>query len=210
MTRILIVDDHDIVREGLRQIVSETEDISVSGEARTGAEALEKLREGGCDLVILDLNLPDRPGLDVLSQIRALYPRLPVLVLSMHREASYASRALHAGAAGYISKDHAREFLVAAIRRLRQGERFLPPALAESIAFELMDTGRRVKHEVLSDREFTIFCMIAAGKPPRQIASELGVSVKTVGTHRSRILQKMTLRNNAEIVQYAIEHNLLN
>lgn len=209
MTRILIVDDHDIVREGLRQIVSETEDISVGGEARTGAEALEKLREGGCDLVILDLNLPDRPGLDVLSQIHALYPRLPVLVLSMHREASYASRALHAGAAGYVSKDHAREFLVAAIRRLRQGERFLPPALAESIAFELMDTGRRAKHEVLSDREFTIFCMIAAGKPPRQIASELGVSVKTVGTHRSRILQKMTLRNNAEIVQYAIEHNLL-
>ena len=209
MIRILIVDDHDIVREGLRQIVSETEDISVGGEARTGAEALDSLREGGWDLVILDLNLPDRPGLDVLGQIRALYPRLPVLVLSMHREASYSSRALHAGAAGYISKDHAREYLVAAIRRLRQGERFLPPALAESIAFELMDSGRRAKHEALSDREFTIFTMIAAGKPPRQIGSELGVSVKTIGTHRSRILQKMGLRNNAEIVQYAIEHGLL-
>ncbi|MFN2239403.1 MAG: response regulator transcription factor [Thermoanaerobaculia bacterium] len=109
MIRILIVDDHDIVREGLRQIVSETDDISVGGEARTGAEALDKLREGGWDLVILDLNLPDRPGLDVLGQIRALYPRLPVLVLSMHREASYASRALHAGAAGYISKDGTAE-----------------------------------------------------------------------------------------------------
>lgn len=209
MTQILIVDDHDIVREGLRQIVSETEDITVKGEARTAGEALERLREGGWDLVVLDLNLPDRPGLDLLGQIRALHPKLPVLVLSMHREASYASRALHAGAAGYISKDNAREYLVTAIRRLREGERFLPPSLAESIAFELMDTSRRARHEALSDREFTIFCMIAAGKPPRQIASLLNVSVKTVGTHRSRILQKMSLRNNAEIVQYAIEHNLL-
>ncbi|HEX6178627.1 MAG TPA: response regulator transcription factor [Thermoanaerobaculia bacterium] len=209
MIRILIVDDHDIVREGLRQIVSETTDVVVGGEARTGAEAIERVREKQWDAVVLDLNLPDRPGLDVLAQIRAMRPDLPVLILSMHQQASYASRALKAGALGYVGKDSAREFLVTAIRKLARGERFISPAIAESLAFDLVDGGSRRGHDHLSDREFQVLCMIAAGKPPRDIAAELNVSVKTVGTHRARLLEKMGLKNNAEIVQYAIEHDLL-
>lgn len=209
MIRVLIIDDHDIVREGLKQIVHETGDIVVGGEARTGAEAMERVRAGHWDVVILDLNLPDRPGLDVLTQIRAFSPSIPVLILSMHQQVSYAARVLKAGALGYVSKDSAREHLVQAIRKLARGERFLTPAFAEGLAFEFMNGTSATQHERLSDREFEILSLIAAGKPPRDIAAELNVSVKTVGTHRARILAKMGLKNNAEIVQYAIEHGLL-
>jgi DNA-binding NarL/FixJ family response regulator len=209
LIRVLIIDDHDIVREGLKQIVLETGDIVVGGEARTGAEAMERVRAEKWDVAILDLNLPDRPGLDVLTQIRASAPHLPVLILSMHQQVSYAARALKAGALGYVSKDSAREHLVQAIRKLARGERFLTPAFAEGLAFDLMDGVAATQHERLSDREFQILSLIAAGKPPRDIAAELNVSVKTVGTHRARILAKMGLKNNAEIVQYAIEHGLL-
>ena len=209
MISVLIIDDHDIVREGLKQIVAETTDVRVTAEARSGREALERVRREEYDVVILDLNLPDRPGLDVLTQIRSLKPALPVLVLSMHQQASYASRALKGGAAGYVGKDSAREHLVTAIRRLARGERFISPAIAESLAFDLMGSGEKKRHEHLSDREFQVLCMIASGRPPREIAPELNVSVKTIGTHRSRLLEKMGLKNNAEIVQYAIEHDLL-
>mgnify|MGYP006197376653 CR=1 FL=1 len=209
MISILIVDDHDIVREGLKQIVSETSDVTVAGEARRGAEALDLVRERAWDVVVLDLNLPDRPGLDVLTQIRSIRPQTPVLILSMHQQASYASRALKAGAAGYVGKDSAREHLVTAIRKLARGEKFISPALAESLAFDLVSAGEKKRHEQLSDREFQVLCMIASGRPPREIAAELNVSVKTVGTHRARLLEKMGLKNNAEIVQYAMEHGLL-
>lgn len=209
MTRILIVDDHDIIREGLKQIVADARDISVAVEARTGNEAIELVRRGACDVVVLDLNLPDRPGLDVLTQMRSIAPAIPVLILSMHRELSYVSRAMRAGAAGYISKDSARTHLVSAIQRVAAGDRFLPPEFAESLAFDLMDHAGKRKHDQLSDREFQVLCMIAGGKPPREIAAELNVSVKTIGTNRARLLEKMRLKNNAELVQYAIEHNLL-
>jgi DNA-binding NarL/FixJ family response regulator len=205
---VLIVDDHDIVREGLKQIVHETGDITVGGEARTGAEAMEMARQRW-DVIILDLNLPDRPGLDVLAHLRSIAPQTPVLILSMHQQSSYAARVLKAGALGYVSKDSAREYLVSAIRRVARGERFLTPAVAEGLAFDSMDGGGRSQHERLSDREFQVLGLIAAGKPPRAIAAELNVSVKTVGAHRARILAKMGLKNNAEIVQYAIEHDLL-
>jgi len=208
MIRVLIADDHDIVREGVKQIVSETNDIVIGGEARTGTEALERAREGGWDVVILDLNLPDRPGLDVLAQLRVVAVEVPVLILSMHGEASYAARALKAGASGYVSKSTAREHLVIAIRKLANGERFLTPELAESLAFGMMDP-RAGGHQSLSDREFQVLCLIAAGRAPREIAAELNVSVKTVATHRARLLQKMGLRNNAELVRYAIDHQLL-
>jgi two-component system, NarL family, invasion response regulator UvrY len=206
MITVLIADDHDIVREGVKQIVSETSDIVVGGEARSGAEALDLARGGGWDVIILDLNLPDRPGLDVLAQLRGI---APVLILSMHAEASYASRALRSGALGYVSKSSAREDLVPAIRNVARGERFLTPALAQLLAFDAMWPSQERSHENLSGREFQILCLIAAGKPPRDIAAELNVSVKTVATHRARLLQKMGLRNNAELVQYAIEHHLL-
>jgi two-component system invasion response regulator UvrY len=206
---VLIADDHDIVREGVKQIVSETDDIVVSGEARTGSEAIAEVRRGNWDVVILDLNLPDRAGLEVLSRIRSMAPHVPVLVFSMHRQPSYATRALKAGAAGYVSKDNARAHLVAAIRKVARGERFLTPDLAESMAFGVVDATEENLHERLSDREFQVLCLIAAGKPPREIASELNLSVRTVGTHRTRLLAKMGLRNNAQLVQYAIEHHLL-
>jgi two-component system invasion response regulator UvrY len=208
MIKVLIADDHDIVREGVKQIVSETNDIVVGAEARTGAEAIDRVRTGKWDVVILDLNLPDRPGLDVLAQLRSVAADVPVLILSMHGEASYAARALKAGAAGYVSKSTAREHLVMAIRKLANGERFLTPELAETLAFGMMRNGEG-GHQGLSDREFQVLCLIAAGKPPRDIAAELNVSVKTVATHRARLLQKMGLRNNAELVRYAIDNDLL-
>jgi DNA-binding NarL/FixJ family response regulator len=209
MIRVLIVDDHDIVREGVKQIVSETSDIVVGGEARTGAEAVEAVRRESWDAVVLDLNLPDRLGLDVLAQIRSIAPQLPVLILSMHQQVSYAARLLKAGAAGYVSKDSAREHLVVALRKIARGERFLTPAVAESLAFGMMSGDAETPHRALSDREFQVLCLIASGRAPREIAAELNVSVKTVGTHRARLLGKMGLRNNAELVQYAIAHGLL-
>ncbi|HEX9986469.1 MAG TPA: response regulator transcription factor [Thermoanaerobaculia bacterium] len=209
MITVLIADDHDIVREGLKQIVSETAEIVVGGEAKSGAEAVEQVRLRHWDVVVLDLNLPDRPGLDVLSQIRAIAPNTPVLVLSMQQHPSYAMHALQGGALGYVSKSNAREHLVTAISRVARGERFLTPAMAESLALDLVQSHRDRTHHSLSEREFQVLCLIAAGKPPREIATELSVSVKTVATHRARLLEKMGFRNNAEIVHYAIEHALL-
>jgi len=209
MITVLIADDHDIVREGLKQIVSETSDIIVGGEARTGGEAIELVRRGPWDIVVLDLNLPDRPGLDVLAQIRAIAPAVPVLILSMQDHFSYVARALKAGAVGYVSKNNAREHLVTAIRKVARGERFLTATLAESLAWEVVQAPLDQAQQSLSDREFQVLCMIAAGKPPRDMAAELNVSVKTVATHRARLLAKLGLKNNAELVQYAIEHRLL-
>jgi DNA-binding NarL/FixJ family response regulator len=206
---VLIVDDHDIVREGVKQIVADTTDIQVGGEARTGSEAIAEVRRAKWDVVVLDLNLPDRAGLEVLAQLRALAPHVPVLVFTMHQQPSYATRALKAGAAGYVSKDSARAHLVAAIRKVARGERFLAPDLAELVAFEVVDAGGENLHERLSHREFQVLCLIAAGKPPREIASDLSLSVRTVGTHRARLLAKMGLRNNAQLVQYAIENHLI-
>jgi len=209
MIKVLIVDDHDIVREGVKQIVSETADIVVGGEARNCSEAIEQVRRGKWDVIILDLNLPDRTGLEVLSQIRSIAPQVPVLIFSMHQQVSYATRVLKSGATGYVSKDSARAHLVAAIRKVAVGERYLTPELAESLAFGVVDSTNERQHERLSDREFQVLCLIAAGKPPREIGAELNVSVKTVATHRARLLAKMGLKNNAEVVGYAIEHGLL-
>jgi DNA-binding NarL/FixJ family response regulator len=167
------------------------------------------IRETKWDVVVLDLNLPDRPGLEVLSQIRNQAPDVPVLILSMQQHPSYAAHALRKGALGYVSKSTAREHLVTAISKVARGERFLTPAMAESLALELVHSHGTGTHHSLSDREFQVLCLIAAGKPPRQIAAELSVSVKTVATHRARLLEKMGLRGNAEIVKYAMEHGLL-
>lgn len=209
MISVLIVDDHDIVREGLRQIVSETPDIVVGSEARTAAEAVERVKERRWDVVVLDLNLPDRSGLEILAQLRAIAPDMPVLILSMHEQLSYASRALTAGALGYVNKSNARAHLVTAIRKVARGERFLTPELAEGLAFARLQPAGGAVHLILSAREFQVLCLVAEGRPPREIATELSVSVKTVATHRARLLTKMGLRNNAELVQYAIAHGLL-
>jgi DNA-binding NarL/FixJ family response regulator len=209
MIAVLITDDHTIVRDGLRQIVSETADITIAAEAASAAETLDKLRAVSVDVLILDLNLPDRHGLDLLAQVRVLYPRLPVLILSVHKEAEYAIRLLKAGAAGYVGKDVARDQLVDAIRKVARGERYIESDIAESVALRLVDDGDVPQHERLSDRERQVLVLIASGKPPRVIASELNLSVRTVGAHRARILEKMNLRNNAELVQYVLTNKVL-
>lgn len=208
MIRVLITDDHAIVRDGLRQIVSESDDICVVAEAGTAAETLQRLREKTVDVVVLDLNLPDRHGLQLMQQIHALYPKLPVLILSMHSEPAYAVRLLKAGAAGYIGKDGAREDLVAGIRKIATGERYIAARMAESVALRLVSGGTSEPHELLTDREFEVLLLIAAGKPPRDIAAQLNLSTKTVGAHRANILLKMGLRNNADMVQYVISAKL--
>jgi len=209
MIRVLITDDHAIVRDGLRQIVGETSDITVAAEAADGAETLEVMRTTPIDVVVLDLNLPDRHGIDVLGQLRRSHPQVPVLILSVNREAAYAVRLLKAGASGYIGKDSAREQLVDGIRRVARGEKYIAPPLAESVAIHLVERGEKLPHEQLSDREFQVMLLIAAGRPPREIATELNVSVKTVGAHRAHIMQKIGVRSNAEIVHYVLSHRLM-
>lgn len=208
MIRVVIVDDHAIVRDGLKQIVSETSDITIVAEVSTGGEAIERLRHTDADVLVLDLNLPDRHGLDVMSQVRTTHPALPVLILSVHKDAEYAIRLLKAGASGYVGKDVAREQLVSAIRKVSRGEKFIAPDLAGDVAFRLVDRGDGALHDRLTDREFQVMLLIAEGIPPREIASKLGLSVRTVGAHRWNILQKTGLRNNAEIVQYVMAHQL--
>jgi len=209
MIRVMIVDDHDVVREGLRQILSETSDIEVTAEAATGNDALDLLRKGGIDVMILDLNLPDRSGLDVLQQVRASAPRVRVVVLSMNPEESFAARALRAGASAYIGKRAARQDLADAVRAAAGGRRFLTDKAAQSVALQALDAGERLPHELLTDREFEVFQLIAAGRPPREIASQLSMSVKTVATHRAHIFEKFGASSNAELAQYAVRHKLI-
>ena len=209
MTRILVVDDHAIVRQGLKQILADTPDLVVAGEASTGQEALEKVRTGEWDVVVLDISLPDRSGLTVLEQLKSQYPELPVLVLSMHAEEQYALRVLKAGAAGYLPKESAPEQLVSAIHKVSRGGKYVSPTLMEKFVSELGADPHKPRHEILSGREFQVLCMIAGGKSLTQIAEDLGVSVKTISTHRTRMLKKMHLKTNADVIHYAIRTGLV-
>jgi two-component system invasion response regulator UvrY len=209
MLRILIADDHAIVRQGLRQIVSETQDMSVAGEASNGQELLNKIREGEYDVVVLDITMPVRNGMDVLRQLRSEKPRLPVLMLSIHPEEQYALRALRAGASGYLTKESAPDELVVAIRKVSSGGKYVGASLAEKLAFELEVGREQAPHETLSDREYQVMCMIASGKTVTEIAQALSLSEKTVSTYRSRILEKMKMKNNAELTHYAIKNQLV-
>lgn len=209
MIRILVADDHAIVRQGLRQILSGRDDMGVTGEASSGDETLERVREQQWDVLVLDLSFPDRSGLDVLKQIRAQYPALPILVLSMHPEEQYGVRVLRAGASGYLSKESVPDLLVEAIRKVASGNRFLSPTLSEKIAIDFLSGPSERPHEKLSDREFEVFERIVAGRSVTEIAEELNVSVKTVSTHRTRLLEKMGMKNNAGLIRYAIQQGLL-
>lgn len=208
MIRVLIADDHAIVRRGLRQIVSETHDIVVADEVGDGTEVLEKLRVGEYDAVILDISMPDG-GVDLIKELKKKRPRLPILVLSVHPERQYALRALRAGAAGYLNKESAPDELIAAIRRVASGRRYVSPQLAEELASHLSAGADLPPHERLSDREYQVFCLIASGKRGVEIATELGLSAKTVSTYRGRILEKMGMKSNAELTHYAIKHGLV-
>lgn len=206
--RVLIADDHAIVRQGLRQILSDTPDLTVSGEAENGVQAVQMVRAGEWDVVLMDVSMPDRNGIDALKLIKKEFPRLPVLILSMYPEEQYAIRALKAGAAGYLTKQSAPELLVTAIRQVASGKKYVSPSLAEELANAIGDDSERPPHEKLSDREYQTLCMIASGKTPAEIAEALNLSVKTVSVYRARLLEKMNLRNNAELTHYGLKHGL--
>jgi DNA-binding NarL/FixJ family response regulator len=206
--RVLIADDHAIVRQGLRQILSDTPDLTVAGEAENGVQAVQLVRSGEWDVVLMDVSMPDRNGIDALKIIKKEFPRLPVLILSMYPEEQYAIRALKAGAAGYLTKQSAPELLVTAIRQVASGKKYVSPSLAEELANAIGEDSERPPHEKLSDREYQTLCMIASGKTPTEIAEALNLSVKTVSVYRARLLEKMNLRNNAELTHYGLKHGL--
>lgn len=207
--RVLIADDHAIIRQGLKQILSDTDDLEVTGEADGGIPALKMIREHEYDVVLMDVSMPDRNGIDSLKLIKKEYPRLPVLMLSMHPEEQYAIRALRAGAAGYLSKQGAPEQLVTAIRQVASGKKYVSAAVAEELANAVNEDFDKPAHEKLSDREYQTLCMISSGKTLTQIAEQLNLSVKTVSVYRARLLEKMKLHNNAELTHYGLKHGLV-
>ncbi len=209
MINILIADDHTIVRKGLKQILAETPDMVVADEASNGFEVMEKIRKNHFDVLLLDISMPGKSGLDILKELKAESPKLPVLVLSMYPEEQYAIRVLRAGAAGYLTKESAPDELVVAMRKVAQGKKYVSPSLAEKLALDLeMDTTKPL-HETLSDREYQVLCMIASGKTVGEIAEGLSLSAKTVSTYRARILEKMNMKNNSELTHYAIQNKLV-
>jgi two-component system invasion response regulator UvrY len=209
MIKILIADDHPVVRKGLKEIIEETPDMAVRGEASTGHEVLEKVRKGDFDIVVLDISMPGGNGLDILKQLKSEKPELSVLVLSMYPEEQYAVRVLRAGASGYLTKESAPEELIAAIRKASKGGKYISSSLAEKLAFDLEIDAERPLHETLSDREYQVMRMLASGKTAKEIAKELFLSVKTISTYRSRILEKMKMKSSAELIHYAIKHRLV-
>jgi len=208
MIRVLVADDHTIIRDGLKQILADTPDLVVAGEAANGNEALEQVREGTWDVLVLDVSMPGRSGLDLIKQIRKEKPRLPILVFSMHQEEQYAARALRAGASGYLTKEADGTQLVEVIRKVAHGGVYVSSHMAEQIARGLITGKEGALHATLSDREYQIFRKIVAGRMISDIADELCLSVKTVSTHKTRILLKMQMNTTAELIRYAIEHNL--
>jgi two-component system, NarL family, invasion response regulator UvrY len=207
--KVLVADDHAIVRRGLKQILTAEPDMSVVGEARDGHEALEFARRHACDVVVLDVSMPGPSGLEVLKDIKRERPKLPVLVLSIHPEDQLAIRVLKAGGAGYMTKETAPEELVKAVRRVVAGGRYVSARLAEKMAIALQSDSDKPRHETLSDREYEVMCLIASGKSVSEIAVQLALSVKTISTYRSRILEKMELPNNAALTHYAIQNRLV-
>lgn len=207
--RILIVDDHAIVREGLKQILAEVDDIEVAGEADCSSQAIKIARQEPWDMVLMDISMPDRSGIETLELLKKEHPGIKVLMLSMHREAQYAVRALKSGAAGYLNKQSAPDQLVDAIRLVASGKKYISPELAQELASEISGEHVGLPHEGLSNREYQTLCMIASGLPVSAIADKLLLSVKTISMYRARLLKKMQLKNNAELTHYAIKQGLL-
>jgi len=209
MVKVLIADDHAVIRRGLKQILAETSDMTVGGEATSGHEVMDKVRSDHWDVVVLDITMPGRSGLDILKELKLERPRLPVLVLSIHSEDQYAVRVLKAGGSGYMTKESAPDELVKAIRKVHTGGKYISSSLAEQLAFELGGDGEKSPHKALSDREYEVMCMIASGKTVTEISKELLLSVKTVSTHRARILEKMKVGTNAQLTYYAVKNGLV-
>jgi two-component system invasion response regulator UvrY len=209
MMKVLIADDHAVVREGLKQILANTADMSVVQEASNGQEVLDKVRVHPIDAVVLDISMPGRSGLDTLMQLKRERPTLPVLVLSMHSEDQFAVRILKAGARGFLTKETAPDLLVSALRKVVAGGKYISPGLAERLAFDLRTDNNKAPHELLSDREYEVLCLIALGKSVREIAEKLSLSIKTISTYRARILEKMKMRTNAQLTHYGIRNGLV-
>lgn len=209
MIRVLIADDHAILRRGLADIISESDDMQVCAEAETGAQAVRLAREHPVDVVLLDITMPDRNGLDTLKQLKKEKPKLAVLMLSMHPEEIYALRSIKAGASGYLNKASAPALLVNAIRQVASGRRYISPAVAEALAMSLSGESNAAAHAILSDREYETMRLIASGKTLSEIATEMSLSPKTVSVYRARLLDKMNLKNNSELTHYALKNQLV-
>lgn len=209
MARILIADDHPIVRRGLKQILAEEPDFTHVGEAQSAREIHQQIRESRWDILILDINLPDQSGLEVLREVREQRPNLPILILSMHPEDQFAPRVLKSGASGYLTKDSAPDELIKAVRKILSGGRYISSTLAEQLAASLSGNAPELPHQMLTDREFQVLCLIASGKTVSEIATHLDLSVKTISTYRTRILEKMNLKTNAELTSYAVRQGLV-
>lgn len=210
MIRLLIADDHAIVREGLKQLVALTQDIEVAGEAGNGSEVLQQVRNGIFDLLLLDMNMPETSGIELIGLVKACQPALPIMIYSMHNETHIATSAFKAGASGYFSKGNDPAMLMAAIRKVSGGGQYIDPAIAEQMAFDSAFPQRKLPHTLLSDREFQIFRLLAAGKSVNEIARQLRICNKTVSTHKTNLMEKMNLRNVADLVRYAMQHKLAN
>jgi DNA-binding NarL/FixJ family response regulator len=208
-TRIFIADDHVIVREGLRRVLATDPSLVVVGEAGNGHDVLTAVRTGGFDVLLLDLSMPGRSGVDLIKQVKAERAELRILVLSMHDEQQYAERAIRAGASGYLTKETAAKQLVAAINRIAAGGMFITPAVAEALAVRLQSPGEELPHKRLTDREYEVFRLLAGGQSVSSIAEQLHLSVKTVSTHKTHVLEKLALGSLADLVRYAIAHKLL-
>ena len=209
MIRILIADDHPVVRQGLARILAKDPELSVVGEVGNGAEVVGKVRRGGCDVILLDVSLPGMNGLEVLKQLRIDMPKLPVLMLSVHPEEQYAIRALKAGASGYLTKASAPEELITAIKTIAKGKQYITPSLGEKLAAEVRDLrDKKPPHEALSDREYDVLCRLGRGQTVGEIAADLSLSAKTVSTYRVRILAKMGMTNNAQLMRYVLEQGI--
>jgi two-component system, NarL family, invasion response regulator UvrY len=210
MIRILIADDHVMFREGLKQIFAKHPDLFVADEVGNGKDALDKIWSADYDVVLLDISMPGQTGWDILSEAKRQKPDLPILILSMHPEDQYAIRMLKAGASGYVSKESVPDELITAIRKVASGGMYVSQALAEKLAFALNAKTDKMPHQLLSNREFQVMCMLASGKSLKEIADNLCLSEKTITTYRARILEKLDLRNNVELTHYVIQQKLLN
>ena len=209
MIRVVVADDHTIVREGLKQLLTAAGDLAVVGEAQNGREVLERVRAIESDVLLRDMSMPGKSGIELIKQVRAEKPKLRILVLSMHEEEQYAVRAIKAGASGYLTKESASAQLVSAIRKVAGGGAFLTDSVAQQLALGAMPQTEGLPHSALSDREFQVFRELVSGKAVSDIAEQLNLSVKTVSTHKARIMQKMNMSNPAELIRYAIHHRLV-
>lgn len=209
MIKILIADDHAIVRQGLRQVAAITPDLVCAGEARNGHEVIEKIQQEDFDILLLDLTMPGPSGIELIQRIRHDRPSLPILVLSMHSESQIAARVLKAGAAGYVTKDNEPETLISAIRKVAGGGRYIDPQLAEKLVFDHELAAKQDPHELLSEREYQVLRMFAAGKSINEIADDLCLSAKTITTHKIRIMRKLNVHSNAELIRLALRHHVI-